>query len=212
MKMLRLLRANRMFSRLEAKVAVDYSQLQLYAYLAVLLLLMHWLACGCELSPLMGHPHLRHTRFAIDCRRWVCWPRYICATDQVAADPSTRTPFIHRLHPALTPLYAARRGRWYMIITVELNVECVVLEDTRYADSLKASGDMTPSWGCCFNWLDCYRYAHFNRQTSNIEEASGEQQSKARQCVPTAAHLQGGCRCRGTGTTRRRERQREDGS
>lgn len=48
MKMLRLLRANRMFSRLEARFAVDYSQLQLYAYLAMLLLLMHWLACGCD--------------------------------------------------------------------------------------------------------------------------------------------------------------------
>jgi hypothetical protein len=51
MKMLRLLRANRMFSRLEARFAVDYSQLQLYAYLAMLLLLMHWLACGCEQLP-----------------------------------------------------------------------------------------------------------------------------------------------------------------
>lgn len=110
----------------------------------------------------------------------------------------------------LTPLYTARRGRWYMIITVELNVECVVLEDTRYAIDLMTSGDMTPSWGCCYNWLDCYRYAHFNRQTSSISESLTEQQSKARQCVPTAAHGGGGCR--GTGTTRLRERHRERGS
>jgi hypothetical protein len=96
-----------------------------------------------------------------------------------------------------------------MLVTVELNVECVVLEDTRYAMDLVASGDMTPSWGCCYNWLDCYRYAHFNKRSSSMDELAGNQQSKARQCVPTAAH---GGRCRGAGTTQLREREREDGS
>lgn len=44
--MLRLLRANRMFSRFEARMAINYSLLQLYGFLMMLCLMCHWLACG----------------------------------------------------------------------------------------------------------------------------------------------------------------------
>jgi hypothetical protein len=116
MKMLRLLRANRMFSRLEARFAIDYSLLQLYSYLAMLIMLMHWLACG-----------------------------------------------------------------WFMLTIVEMNTECVVLEDSRYSNDMhkKWDSDMTPAWGCCYNWLDCYRYAHFM--------STNQTQSTARQYAPSTA-------------------------
>eukprot|EP00959_Pyramimonas_sp_CCMP1952_P000280 5537-Pyramimonas_sp.AAC.1 len=61
--MLRLLRANRMFSRFEARRAINYSMLQLYMFLVMLFMLCHWLACGwlvaCPLHHRFRPLHLR---------------------------------------------------------------------------------------------------------------------------------------------------------
>ncbi|KAK3245137.1 hypothetical protein CYMTET_45280 [Cymbomonas tetramitiformis] len=45
-KMLRLLRANRLFERIEVRMAVNYSACRLYAFGLMLFLFIHWFACG----------------------------------------------------------------------------------------------------------------------------------------------------------------------